>query len=98
MRLEEPERRWVRLKWEAIRKAQQTADKANNDWQRISGELNQYLDESGIVDIVQRTKIKSESLPLKEALEVGNWHCRNAERHIHDLQLFLKIRELGVEF
>lgn len=96
LRLDPAERRWVKLKWAEIRAAQQKADAANNDWKRISGEINQYLNDSGITDIVQRVRIKSESLPLKEALAVGDWHSRNAERHLLDLQVFLQARALGV--
>jgi len=94
IRVTESDRNWIRLKWVAIRKAQQTADQSNNDWQRINAEINQYMDDSGIVDPVQRAKTKGESLALKDALAVGDWHSRNAERHIHDLQLFLRLREL----
>jgi hypothetical protein len=97
LRLEPPEAEWIRLKWRAIRDSQQKADAANNDWQRMNSALNRWLDESGITDPVQRTKHKELNLALKEALSMGNWHSRNAERHIHDVQLFLKIRELGVD-
>lgn len=92
----EDERLWIRGKWDAIRKAQRLADAANNDWQRINGEINRYLDDSGITDVIQRAKIKGESLALRDAFAIGNWHARNAERHIHDLQLFLKLKEMGL--
>lgn len=88
--------RWVALKWQEIRDAQMLADTANIDWKRINAELNAYLDSSGETDIVQRDKIKGASLALKEALAVGDWHSRNAERHIADVQLFLKLHEMGI--
>jgi hypothetical protein len=40
--------------------------------------------------------MKSESLPLKDALDTGKWHSANAQRHIDDLHLFLKMKELGL--
>lgn len=88
--------RWVRLKWHAIRTAQRKADEANNNWQRLNDEINAWMDRGGETDIVQRTKIKSESLPLKDALATGNWHSRNAERHIQDVQLFLQMKTMGL--
>jgi hypothetical protein len=94
--LKKDEKEWLRLKWLKIRKSQQTADQSSNNWNRINGEINRYLDESGERDVVQRTKIKSESLALKDALEVGKWHSAEAERHIADVQLFLQMKELGV--
>jgi hypothetical protein len=94
--LEDPEREWIRKKWQEIRKAQTLADASNSDWKRVNAELNVYLDRSNIFDIVQRTKIKGESLALKDALAIGNWHSRNAERHISDIQLFLRLRELEI--
>jgi hypothetical protein len=96
MRLTDRERSWVEKKWAEIRTAQQLADRANQGWKRVSAEINSYMDRSEITDPVQRRKIKSESLALKEALEVGNWHSRNAERHIADVQLFLQLRELEI--
>lgn len=96
MILEDVEREWIRKKWAEIRKAQQLADESNSKWQRVNAEINRYLDESGILDVVQRDKIKRENMALKDALSVGNWHSRNAERHIADVQLFLQMRDLGV--
>lgn len=94
--LTEQERRWIKAKWEKIRTAQQKADAANNDWLALNESIKSYLDSSGITDIVQRTKIMGESIPLKDALATGNWHSRNAERHIHDVNLFLKMKEMGL--
>jgi len=69
---------------------------SHDETQSIINAINVYLDQSGIVDIVQRARIKGESLPLKDALEKGKWHAQNAQRHIDDLMLFLKMKELGV--
>lgn len=96
MELKKDEKEWLRLKWVKIRKSQQTADQSSNNWNRINGEINRYLDESGVVDVVQRSKIKSESLALKDALEIGKWHSAEAQRHIDDVQLFLRMKEMGV--
>lgn len=90
------ERTWLRLKWTEIRKAQTTADEANSKWQEVNGALNRWLDESGIIDVVQREKIKGESLALKGALDVGKWHSSNAQRHIADVQLFLQLKQMGI--
>lgn len=90
------EKAWVHAKWAAIRKAQQKADQSNNDWASLNDSLNEYLTGMQITDPVQRAKIKGENLGLKDALSTGGWHARNAERHIHDLQLFLKMKEMGL--
>lgn len=94
--LELADRQWIKLKWSKIRKSQQMADDANNQWTRLNGEINRYMDESGMVDIVQRAKVKGGSLPLKDALEQGKWHAANAQRHIDDMMLFLRLRELEI--
>lgn len=94
--LDATEQKWVKLKWTEIRLAQKAADKANNEWAVINDGINDYLDRSGITDIVQRANIKGNSIPLGDALGTGSWHARNAERHLMDLQVFLKMRELGV--
>lgn len=104
-RLDEAETKWVRAKWALIRAAQAQADAANNNWKEINAAIN----EKHAMEDVQRRKrndfpktdlMKSQekdaSLPLKDALSTGNWHARNAERHIHDLNLFLRLKELGV--
>jgi hypothetical protein len=90
------ERRWLKRKWERIRASQSRADSYGNDWNRISAEISEYLDRKGIEDLVQRTKIKSESIPLKDALEGGKWHAAEASRHTVDVQLFLQLKSLGV--
>lgn len=95
--LDQTARRWIDLKWAKIRRSQMLADKANNEWTEINTAINRWMDESGIIDIVQRTKVKGASLPLKDALAVGTWHSAEASRHIADLQLFLKLKELGVD-
>lgn len=96
LRLSQDERKWLRLKWGKIRKSQQVADQSSNNWNRVNSEINRYLDDSGITDDVQRAKIKSESLALKDALETGKWHASESQRHIDDVQLFLRMKELEV--
>jgi hypothetical protein len=94
--LDEKDRRWIRLKWEKIRTAQQKADQANNEWSALNVSIKSWLDSSGITDPVQRAKIQGESLALKDALATGRWHAENAQRHIDDVMLFIRLRELGV--
>lgn len=96
LEMTDSEKRWLRRKWEKIRESQRLADEADIKWKEIGAALNEYLDRKFITDIVQRTKIKAESIALKDALETGKWHSRNAERHIHDVSLFIKLRELDV--
>lgn len=94
--LKPDEEKWVNSKWGLIRQAQMIADEANNRWKRINSEINDYLNRSGVEDIKQRTRIKGESIPLKDALETGKWHSGNAQRHIDDLMLFLKLKEMEI--
>lgn len=96
IQLDDHDREWIKRKWALIRESQQKADRANRDWNNINNSINDYLDRKGETDIVQRAKIKGDSIPLKDALSTGTWHARNAERHIHDVNLFLKMKELGV--
>lgn len=105
LQLTPTEKEWVRRKWALIRASQQKADKANADWNRINDAINakhaaedQRRAERGdfpLTDLM-KAQAKSASLPLKDALDTGNWHSRNAERHIHDVTLFLKLKELGL--
>jgi predicted 2-oxoglutarate/Fe(II)-dependent dioxygenase YbiX len=96
MILDDAERRWIKLKWAEIRKAQALADASNSKWKSVNAEINAYLDAHNILDVVERDRTKRESLALKEALSAGRWHADNAVRHIHDVNLFLRMRELGV--
>jgi hypothetical protein len=99
------EREWIDKKWALIRDSQRRADAANNTWNRINDEINdkharesQRRIDRGDFPMTDLMKVqaKSASLPLRDALDTGNWHSRNAERHIHDLDLFLKMKELGL--
>lgn len=96
LQLTEEEQRWVKLKWNQIRTAQRTADKANSDWRGMNISLDSYLKQKGVTDPLQQAKIKGENLALKDALEAGRWHSGNAQRHIDDLMCFLKMKELGL--
>lgn len=99
------EREWVNKKWALIRESQRKADAANATWNRINDEINdKHARESQrridrgdfpLTDLM-KAQAKKASLPLQDALDTGNWHSRNAERHIHDLDLFLKLKELGI--
>lgn len=94
--LSEQERRWIQAKWDKIRTAQQKADKSNNEWQALNDSVNSWLESMQIFDVVQQAKIKGENLGLKDALATGRWHAENAQRHIDDVMLFLKMKELGL--
>ena len=99
------EKEWVKRKWSLIRASQQKADKANADWNRINDEINHKHEREDVrraerrdfpLTDLMKAQAKSASLPLRDALDTGNWHSRNAERHLLDLQVFLKMKELGV--
>jgi hypothetical protein len=90
------ERQFVSAKWKKIRKSQRLADRASNRWEQISAELNDYLDRSQITDIVVRARTRSTSIALIDAYDDGKWHSANAQRHIDDLALFLRLKELGL--
>jgi len=96
LKLNAQERQWISLKWKKIRAAQVAADAAGNTWRRLNKEIEQFLDNSNERDIVQRASIKSQSLPLKDALETGKWHAAEAQRHIDDVNLFLHLKQLEV--
>lgn len=90
------EQRFVIAKWKTIRQAQQDADRAYNNWTRILAEINDYLDRSNIREPLGRVRVLSESLALRDAVEAVDWRQRHAQRHIADLNLFLKMKELEV--
>lgn len=96
LNLTDTDREWVARKWWEIRRAQMLADAANNDWKALNAEVESYLDRSGVADIVQRARIKGENLALADALGVGKWQAENAQRHIDDVALFLRLKELGL--
>jgi len=94
---------WVRRKWALIRESQQMADVANKEWKRINEHINARHDATDLqrrrtgqapLTDLSKAEDKAASLPLTDAMATGDWHSRNAERHIHDVQLFLKLKEL----
>ena len=105
MNLHDTDRKWIERKWKLIRQSQMKADAANNEWNRINDEINDLhrrddtrRAERGdfpLTDLM-KAQAKSASLPLKDALDTGKWHSRNAERHIHDVQLFLQLKSLEI--
>lgn len=94
--LTEEERKWIDAKWQKIRRSATKADAADAKWNRISQEINDKLDREGVTDIIARTRAKNASIPLKDQLDIGKWHSGNAQRHIDDIQLFLRLKELGL--
>lgn len=90
------ERQWVDAKWQLIRDAQHKADQAVAKWRRLSDEINSYLDRSGVQDVVQRAKIRNENLALTDAFGASTWFRKEAEVHIADLDMFLKLKKMGV--
>lgn len=99
------ERQWIRSKWEKIRKSQRMADQSNSDWHRINDQINEkHASESKrraergdfpLTDLL-KAQAKSDSIALRDALEVGKWHSAESQRHIDDLSLFLRMKELGI--
>jgi hypothetical protein len=84
---------WVKRKWDLIRNSQRKADEANNEWTAFNELLNErYRDETPD----QKAKLKGANLILKDALATGAWHSANAQRHIDDVQLFIKMKEVGL--
>lgn len=96
IKLQSEEQEWLRKKWRNIRESQQKADRSSREWSRLNEAMNEYLDQSGITDIVQRDKVKGQNLSMKGALATHAWHAAEAQRHIDDVNLFLRMKELGV--
>lgn len=103
MNLHETDREWINRKWRLIRDSQRRADQANIQWNRINDAINdkhrresERRAERGEFPLTDLMKLqdKSASIPLKDAYDTGIWHSRNAERHIHDVQLFLQLKTL----
>lgn len=93
--LKADEQLWLRRKWAKIRTSQGKADSASNSWNELNDAVNVYLDQSGIMDPVQRAEIKGKNLGLKDALATHKWHAEEAQRHIDDVNLFLRLKEMG---
>jgi hypothetical protein len=103
--MDEIAQKWVRLKWARIRASQQKADEANSHWHRANNFINRQIEatdeqrlrsgQNPMTDLM-KAQVKSDSLPLKEALALGKWHSDEAVRHLMDLQVFLKMEEMGV--
>lgn len=70
---EDPYRRTLRKLREMMREAVFETQKYDAKWKRINDELNAKLDHDGEFDIVQRNKVKAQSLALQDALGAGNW-------------------------
>lgn len=90
------DREWITRKWAIIRDANTKADKAVNDWRKLSDEVNDYMDRAGITDPVQRTKVKGENLALADLFALGKWYREEAQGHIADVGLFLELKRAGV--
>lgn len=99
------EREWVNKKWAKVRNSQRRADAAGNDWNRINDDINRKHQnddmrrmERGrpLLTDLMKVEAKSASLPLKDAFDTGKWHAAEAQRHIDDVMLFLKLKELGL--
>jgi hypothetical protein len=88
--------KWVRRKWSIIREYHQKADQASAAYRRISDEINDYMDRGGTTDIVARARIRGESIPLADANGDGQWFRAEAQAHTDDLNLFIKLKEVGL--
>lgn len=99
------EQEWLRKKWSKIRSSQQKADAASNEWNAINDAVKRKFaaedrrrEERGefpLTDLM-KAQAKSASLPLKDALATHKWHAEESQRHIDDVNLFLRMKELGV--
>ena len=90
------DREWITRKWTIIRDAQQKADKAVNDWRKLSDEVNDWMDRTGLTDPLQRAKVKGENLTLNDLFALGQWYGKEAQRHIDDVNLFLHLKQVGL--
>jgi hypothetical protein len=63
------------LTWLArkMREAVTMTQKLDAKWNRLNDELNTKLDAEGQYDVLQRAKIKGESLAFSDALNAGKW-------------------------
>lgn len=73
-----------------------TADQCNNKWRKLSDEVNDYMDRKGLTDPVQRVKVKGENLELADLFANGKWWRQEAQAHTDDLNLFLRLKEMGL--
>jgi hypothetical protein len=90
------ERTWVGLKWTKIRNSQMIADREGNAWTELNAALNAKLDAEYVHDVVQRDKVKGQSLALKGHLQTHAWHRDEAQRHMADVALFLQMKDMEV--
>lgn len=105
MKLTEGERLWVLERWKLIRESQNAADRANKVWHEINDAIKskhhkedqrRFAGGRPPKTDLQKAEEKKASLALRDALDTGNWHSRNAERLTHDVTLFLRLKELGI--
>lgn len=79
-------RRYVRNLWDQMRASAKEAAFQDKLWNQLNDELNDYLDREGTTDIVQREKVKGQSLALKNAFAAGQWHQGNAQFYANLIQ------------
>lgn len=65
-------------------------------WNRLNDEINQKLTGEGITDIVQRTGIKSSSIPLQDAMAGGKWWREKAVYLATVLQAEIALAKEGI--
>lgn len=87
------ERQWVAAKWALIRDAQINADKSVANWRRVNDEVMDYLKRAGITDPAQIAEVKGANLQLSDYLSRGQWYRAEAQGHIADVNLFLRLKE-----
>lgn len=103
LRLAPEDRAWLQKRWDRIRQSAQRADRADDLWNDLNDAFNEKIRAENLrrrargmaphsdLSVVQQ---KENWLPLKDALETGRWHAANAQRHIDDVALFLRLKEL----
>lgn len=85
-------RRLRTMMQEAVRETQRLDAK----WNRLNEEINSYLNTQGVTDIVQRDRVKSQSLPLQDAFGGGKWWREKAVYLATVIQAEIAMREAGL--
>lgn len=94
-RMADIDRRWLMKKWKLVREAQQNADEASREWNRMNDAFKARCEGSGITDAVDIAYRKQINLELKEHMSKWDWWSREAQRHMQDIQTFKTMKDLG---
>jgi hypothetical protein len=78
-----------------MREAVRETQRLDGVWKQLNAELNDLLDRQGETDIVQRTKVKGQSIALSDALNGGKWWREKAVYLASVLQAELAWKDSG---